>query len=1271
MGSIYRARDRLTGERVAVKMLLGGGKQHYERFVREARLLAELKHPTIVRYIAHGPTPSGDPFLAMEWLEGENLSQRLRNSEPSLGEALSIGTRVANALATAHARGIVHRDIKPANIFLLDGDPAKTKLLDFGIAQITEGTYLGTQTGMLMGTPGYMAPEQARGQKALDSRVDVFALGCVLYRCLSGSPPFPGTDLVAILAKLIFEEPPPLGGTCPELPGSLCSLVMAMLSKDPARRPVDGAAVAKVLREISGTVVDLNTTAQRRQTTYEAITTAEQRLMSVVVAGPDPSGAEGQDSAAWARVRGAIQPFGAEVATLADGSLVATLTATGELIDRASQAARCALAISAVLPNRAIVLATGRHLQGGQTPLGEVIDRAVLMLRSASAQARSGAPVVRVDEVTAGILDSRFELRGDSVSLYLWREREPLEPARTLLGRETPCFGRDRELTVLNATFAECAAEPVARVVLVTAAAGVGKSRIRHEFTRGIEARGAPMTILMGRGDPLGAGSPFRLLAQALRRELGVLEGEPDVVRRQKLRARLSRNVGAHNLGRVAEFLGELCGVSFPDEDSVQLRAARQDLMQMGDQMRRAFEDFLAAECARCPVLIVFDDLQWGDLPTVQWIDSALRNLHDRPIMVLAFARPDVRDLFPQLWVDRGLQHIHLSELTPKMSERFVRSVLGAQVSPERVAAIVERAAGNAFFLEEMIRAVADGRADRLPETVLAVVQARLDQLEPDARRILRAASVFGKASWSGGILALLGGAPWVAHIGEWLEHLCAREVLTRRVVSRFPGEDELTFRNALVRDAAYAMLTDEDRVLAHRLAGEWLERAGETDASVLASHFELGHAPARALSWYTRAAEQALEGNDFAAALAEAERGIACGAAGPELGALALIKAEAHKWMGNNTEAKLSAMQSTALLPRATPRWLASVAVLATVSAKMGHNDQLTTLAGELHTVPAGDAPAAYATAAARVAIQLLHTGFLSVADELLLVAEGAARGVTSNEPAMSACISQARAIRSMFEGDVGGFTQLTEAAAENFERAGDFRSAGTQRANVAYGYIEFGAYADAERVLRDVVATADRMGLKDLAAGSRHNLGIALARQGNFKEARAVESAALKVALAQSNRRLECGCRTYLSTIFLLADDPVGAEREARAALEILAVAPPMRAHAFGTLSKALLAQGRAREALDAASEAVELMRSHTGVEEGESLVRVAYIESFLANGLTSEVPGAVAQACERLFRRSTHIRDSKWRSSFLNDVPDNARILELSRAWLGTAS
>src|SRR5215472_14472048 len=247
MGAVYRAHDRHTGSAVAIKVLRMERGSKDERFAREARLLAELSHPRIVRYIAHGETRSGQPYLVMEWLEGEDLAQRLVRLGLTIEESMRVMRRAAEGLASAHAKGLVHRDIKPSNLFLSEKDLDKVKILDFGVARIARvGTAI-TRTGVQLGTPGYMAPEQARGARQVDVRADIFSLGCVFFHCLTGKRAFKGNDPVAVLAKVLFEDAPRPSDLRPDIPPALDDLVRRMMAKEPSARPDSGAAVVSEL----------------------------------------------------------------------------------------------------------------------------------------------------------------------------------------------------------------------------------------------------------------------------------------------------------------------------------------------------------------------------------------------------------------------------------------------------------------------------------------------------------------------------------------------------------------------------------------------------------------------------------------------------------------------------------------------------------------------------------------------------------------------------------------------------------------------------------------------------------------------------------------------------------------------------------------------------------------------------------------------------------------------------------------------------------------
>ncbi|HEX2688139.1 MAG TPA: protein kinase, partial [Kofleriaceae bacterium] len=835
MGELFRARDRASGEAVAVKVLSDGRDRQFARFAREVELLSELSHPGIVRYVSHGETASRELFLVMEWLDGEDLKDRLERAPLTMSEAVTLATRVAEAMGVAHARGIVHRDIKPSNLFLPGGRIEQVKILDFGIA-LKEGRTQLTQTGRVVGTPGYMAPEQARSHGQIDARVDVFALGCVLFQCLTGTPAFEGDSAVAILGKILFGETPSVNALWPEVPQDLDALVAQLLSKESALRPSNGADLAAALAALGPQVHSAAMAPPGRVEKRSALTGSERRFLSVVVLG---TAAEDDELAEEALGR-ASKPYNGRVEQLADGSTIVVLEADRQVAtDQAAQAARCALALRAYAKGRAMAIAMGRAESTSKLPQGDVIDRASRLVLH-RAQAPGDLPPIALDEVSAGLLDARFDVIENEAGLMLCGERVLMQGARTLLGRPTSCVGRDWELGALNGTLEACIDDPAAHVVVVTAAAGMGKSRLGAEFVGRVQQRSGGVSIWVGRGDSLRAGSTLDLLAQALRSALGIHGGEALPERRDQIRVRVAEHVPAGEQKRVMEFLGELVGAPFPggDEGSAALRAARQDAQLMSEQMRKAWMDFLKAETSVHPVLLVLEDLHWGDFGTVRFIDTALRDLSEQPWMVLALARPEVYEVFPKLWAERqNVQEIRLNELGRKASERLVRQVLGDSVGQEAMDRLVKQADGNAFYLEELIRAVAEGKDQVLPETVLAMVETRLGRLPVEARRVLRAASVFGEVCWDGGITVLLGRAMGSTMVGEWIARMVEQEVLATRPDSRFPGERELVFRHALLREGAYATLTDEDRRLGHQLAGEWLEQHGEGNAMVLAGH--------------------------------------------------------------------------------------------------------------------------------------------------------------------------------------------------------------------------------------------------------------------------------------------------------------------------------------------------------------------------------------------------------------------------------------------------
>jgi serine/threonine protein kinase len=248
MGAVYRAEDPQLQRQVALKVMLpslAGSATARERFLREARAMAALEHDHIVPVYQVGED-RGVLFLAMPLLKGETLEDRLRRQgRLPLPEALRIAREAAAGLAAAHERRLIHRDIKPSNLWL-EGPAGRVKILDFGLAQPVDAAGHLTISGVVIGTPQYMAPEQASGT-AIEARSDLFSLGCVLYRMTTGELPFQGTSAMKVLRAVELDEPRPPREAAPELPVALSDLILQLLAKQPASRPPSARRLIEML----------------------------------------------------------------------------------------------------------------------------------------------------------------------------------------------------------------------------------------------------------------------------------------------------------------------------------------------------------------------------------------------------------------------------------------------------------------------------------------------------------------------------------------------------------------------------------------------------------------------------------------------------------------------------------------------------------------------------------------------------------------------------------------------------------------------------------------------------------------------------------------------------------------------------------------------------------------------------------------------------------------------------------------------------------------
>jgi hypothetical protein len=1268
MGTVWKARDRQTQGWVALKLLHDQTPEQTERFVREGGLLAQLSHPNIVGYVAHGQSSEGTPYLAMEWLEGENLAQRLERGRLDLLESTALLRSVLGGLAAVHSRGIVHRDLKPSNLFLRGRSVDDVVLLDLGLARRFDSSQL-TRTGSILGTPSYMPPEQVQGRLELAPSADVFSLGCVLFECLTGQPPFVGTQLITVLAKIVFEAAPRLRDLRPELPEPIERLLDRMLSKDPALRPCDALALRAALDALGQMTEG---TARSNSRLRLRPLDEEQELVSVILATsagtPGEARAPATETATW--IAGApdrldVSAYGAEYQALADGTVVVTLGQHGGVAtDLAARAARCALRLQALRPSWIFVLATGHGTPNASSYIGEAVERAGVMLH---AHRESGTPGIWLDELTTGLLDARFvtsRLSQAIVVFALHGEDPSMDPARPLLGRPTPCVGRDHEIGMLDLTLRACIEESRPRAMLVLGAAGIGKSRVRHEFARHVARAGHAVTQWVGLGDPIRSAGGCGLLGSALARLSGLRPELDEDAKRAALAERIGRNVPESERQRTVAFIGELCGVAPAEPMSTELQMARQNPNVMADRVSQAWLSFLRAELERGPILIVLDDLHWCDALTISLVGQALRELVDHPLMVLALGRPETAELFSDLWSPR-LQTLPLQPLGAVATRRLVRQVLGEAIEADSVERIVTLAAGNALYVEELIRA-ADAKRDAIPQTVVAMLQARIALLPAPERRLLRAASVFGERFALPAVEALLAGTESGAFdLAPVLESLRKHEILEQSAEDR--SERRWRFRHALARDAAYGLIKAEDVGILHMEAACFLEAIDE-ESAVIAEHYERGGEPARAIGHYIAAAEQAARHNDLAATLALVQRGLRCGVAGEQRGVLRSIAARAHYggWdFDAGWEASSEALQ---LLPVGHPKRLESLGAQAYSGIQLGKADQLEAQIEELIAAdPDNVGRGYYLHSLGYCSISQVVSGRRAVASRLLdRISEVDAAGEDADPFARGIALYWQLRYAQFLGDDLYAAYRFAQRGVAVNERSGNRRFLAFARIQLAectrHLFSVTQGIAEMRRAAQLVADIADPAP----ALFVNYQLSALLAENGadeEVSEARALARRAMETA--GNGHGYLALARLSLALSELRAGALEQAEQHALEAQQTLQKLG-MRAcfpQADRTLLRVLVERGETRRAGELADAALSTLEHFGPFGIAETPLRLAAARAYLAARRPADALQCARAALERVQRQAEKIDDLEIRSAFLDRLPENVELRALA--------
>jgi tetratricopeptide (TPR) repeat protein len=1284
VGIVYRARDEVTGAPVALKVIAIPGVDAGEeaRFGREGRVLAGLNHPGIVRVVAFGQLDEGQPYVAMEWLEGEDIAQRQKRAPLSLVRALEVAAQVADALDYAHGVGIVHRDIKPSNVILIGSGassedwPLTAKLVDFGVASAEDARL--TRTGAIIGTPAYMAPEQARGDAEVDARADIYGLGATLFEMIAGRPPHLGPTPIAILARLVTTPAPRLGEVFHDAPVPLDDLLCEMLATHPEERPSRAGDVALRLRKIISDIEHTPTIVTRTQAPEMSpglgalvLSTSKpggSRLVTSILATHVPKGPPRGRLIAHLRARGA------EATELGGDAIVAHLGVRKALGDEASRALDLGLRLAKM--GARVGIATGRTRIDRTRPTGEVVDRAAALARDA----QKGQ--VLADTTTSELARGRFEMqvRPDGTSVV-----GPKVTGKKEIAGGSPFVGREADLSQIASAYERCQEDQTPIIVTVTGAPGIGKTRLRREALAHIAAHPSAPKVVLVRAESFAKSHALGIMADVARGIAGVAKGaalEDAMAATDALLARLDL-AGPSTRELVARLVA-----NEPLPEAVDARAAR-------DALWIALTDMALRISKEAALVIALEDAQWADLESLAWLDHLLARAAGHSVFVLATARPTLWRDDPGRFSGRDHVRIELRPLARRTVRAIAKAILGEKANGPEGEALVEsisaQAGGSPLFAEELARLAHQGRDAASAPTIEAAIQVHLDALEEDVREAAMKLSVFGLQVWDAGLEAL-----GVKNASEMMRALTAAEVLVEQATSRFKETREWAFKHALTREVAYASLGEEQLKELHTLAGQWLAKMGEDDATV-ARHLELGGEPVRAAHYLEKAARRALAASALGEAVRLAEKALDFAEDKPTQFARAQLLDEAWGRLdarAGERETAVRAMQEAVYDEPSAVRALG--ARVRYENACGGGPDTSASLEEVIRRAKAAGLYDEEARSAADLAARYAFAGELDKAAEWAdsLLELSRAHGI----PGAAVDAWQTLAVVRQARGDVGAALEARRSAARAASEAGLKTQEATLTINVGFALTTMGAKEEARVAIESGIALAQAVGSPGTVRHGQMNLlcwtatfGPDPALDALLAEPRSIADNAISGAWVPHDRAT-LGVLFYRGVELLrdsgspsqappprLRNDEPGSGRppaspaeQARTLLrtaangyratKMLDVVPV----AVGQWAEAERRCGQPERAFELATEAANLLEHGSPSLLNEAPIYLALHDALVDLGRREEAKEAIRRGLPRLVTRVRGLLGTPHAKDFLTHVSSNAGLLAAAEGY-----
>lgn len=904
MGEVFLARDRQLDRQVAIKIptFQGNDEESVARFYREARAMATVHHAGLCPVYDVGEI-EGRLYLSMAYIEGRTLSHRIATgSEFTEREAARLLRDMADALSTAHQAGIVHRDLKPGNVMITKGD--QPVIMDFGLAQRNQlGEASLTHSGMILGTPSYMSPEQAEArQDDIDARTDIWALGVILYHVLTGRRPFEGSS-ASVFGQIVSAEPTPVAERRPGVSPMLVDTVNRALSKPVADRHETAAefvAELDAFLNISGEHFShpiggpssVQADSVSRQSQYSGV------LRNVTVAvfclddpglSIDPEKQEEGNAVFAELVRSKVEEFGGVLLPADDIHIVSCFGFPVAHEDSAARAVRAGRSVLTELTSDVLTEKISGATEDGTITVvvhsGETIAKQDPMDGSISLGGEVRGTALRLDAVSdpgsivvTKTTQERTEAQFEWESLGETRVRGLAQPVELFKvtgevdlrsrvdlvdpGNLTPLIGRDTEMAILRDRW-EQTLDELGQVVVLIGDAGLGKSRLIREIRNHVrQDEDEPATVIEMRCADYQSSNAFYPITQYLQRMLKFDEVTDSRMRAARAEQSL-KDLGLHSDTNLS-LLQSLLSVELTGSDGEPIAAPGLSPQLLKEKTLEFLLKWLHGLAEQQPLLFIVEDLHWADASTLELLTEHVTKFSAGQMMTLLTFRPE----FQTPWSSSPHQtQVALNRLPKRQIKKMIAKRTGRNDVPDWVVdQLIDRTDGVPLFIEEFCNLLEEsGALDAsdgstagsaimmaIPATLQDLLVARLSRMESNQDVVKLAATIGREFSYQ--LISAASELP-EQDLNDELDKLVSAELLFQK--GQIP-DAQFIFKHALIQDSAYNSLLKKQRQEFHACIATTLEKefpeTAESQPALLAHHLTEADIADRAIEYWQKA---------------------------------------------------------------------------------------------------------------------------------------------------------------------------------------------------------------------------------------------------------------------------------------------------------------------------------------------------------------------------------------------------------------------------------